>query len=72
MIELPDRPLGLRGPGWQQEHFCFSLPRGVGRHQFWLPWVSVSQLRGMKDLRTQDPELYRQLAALARPTPANP
>lgn len=65
MIELPDRPLGLRGPGWQQEHFCFSLPRGIGRHQFWLPWVAVSQLRGMKDLRTQDPELYRQLAALS-------
>ena len=67
MIELPDRPLGLRGPGWQQEHFCFSLPRGIGRHQFWLPWVAVSQLRGIKDLRTQDPELYRQLAALGRP-----
>lgn len=69
MIELPDRPLGLRGPGWQQEHFCFSLPRGVGRHQLWLPWVAVSQLRGMKDLRTQDPELYRQLAEFPRPAP---
>ena len=67
MIELPGRPLGLRGPGWQQEHFCFSLPRGIGRHQFWLPWVAVSQLRGMKDLRTQDPELYRELAALTHP-----
>ncbi|WP_138223132.1 hypothetical protein [Nibricoccus aquaticus] len=64
MIELPGKPLGLRGPGWQQEHYCFSLPRGIGRHQFWLPWVSVSQLRGMKDLITQDPELYHELAAL--------
>ncbi|MCR6630454.1 MAG: hypothetical protein NVV74_10600 [Magnetospirillum sp.] len=63
-IQLPERDLGLRGPGWQQEHYCFSLPRGVGRHQFWLPWVSVSQLRGMKDLITQDPELYRELSAL--------
>jgi hypothetical protein len=64
MIELPGKPLGLRGPGWQQEHYCFSLPRGIGRHQFWLPWVAISQLRGIKDLRTQDTELYQQLAAL--------
>jgi len=64
MIELPGRPLGLRGPGWQQEHYCFSLPRGVGRHQLWLPWVAVSQLRGIKDLITQYPEIYHQLAAL--------
>jgi hypothetical protein len=73
-IQLPDRDLGLRGPGWQQEHYCFSLPRGIGRHQFWLPWVAVSQLRGMKDLITQDPELYHQLAALnaqKRPTSAD-
>lgn len=72
MIELPGKPLGLRGPGWQQEHYCFSLPRGVGRHQLWLPWVAVSQLRGMKDLITQDPELYHQLAALHLPGQSDP
>jgi hypothetical protein len=65
MIALPGRPLGLRGPGWQQEHYCLTLPRGVGRHQEWLPWVAVSQLRGINDLIAVDPRLYEQLAASA-------
>ena len=63
MIALPSRTLGLRGPGWQQEHYCLTLPRGIGRHQYWLPWVSVSQLRGINDLIAMDPELYARLAA---------
>jgi hypothetical protein len=62
MVALPGRPLGLRGPGWQQEHYCLSLPRGVGRHQLWLTWVAMSQLRGINDLIAFDPKLYAELA----------
>ena len=54
-----------RGPGWQQEHCWLSLPRGKGRHRAWLPWVTVSHLRGINDLIDYDPELYKQLAAPA-------
>jgi hypothetical protein len=56
---------GTRGPGWQQENCWLSLPRGRGRHRAWLPWVTVSQLRGINDLLDLDPALYRQLAGAA-------
>jgi hypothetical protein len=62
MVARPGDLRGLRGPGWQQEHWCFAIPRGLDRHQEWLPWVTVSQLRGINDLIDYDPELYRQLA----------
>ena len=62
MVELPDHPLGLNGPGWQQEHYSFSLPRGQGRHRLWLPWVSTSQLNGIFGLMEVDKELYQQLS----------
>lgn len=62
MVGIPGRTHGLRGAGWQQEHYCFTLPRGVGRHQYWLPWVSVSQLRGINDLIAMDRKLYDALA----------
>jgi hypothetical protein len=62
MVGRPGDLRGLRGPGWQQEHWCFTIPRGIGRHRGWLPWVTVSHLRGINDLVDYDPELYRQLA----------
>jgi hypothetical protein len=63
MVGRPGDLRGTRGPGWQQEHWCFTLPRGLGRHREWLPWVTVSHLRGINDLMDYDPELYKQLAA---------
>jgi hypothetical protein len=62
MVGLPGDLRGTRGPGWQQEHYCFTLPRGLGRHREWLPWVTVSQLRGINDLIDYDPQLYKELA----------
>jgi len=62
MVALPGRLLGLNAPGWQQEHYSFSLPRGTGRHQYWLPWVSTSQLNGIFGLMDSDKELYEELA----------
>mgnify|MGYP000885894071 CR=1 FL=1 len=62
MVELPDRPYGLRGPGWQQEHYSLAQPRGRGRHQYWLPWVATSQLNGIFGLMEVDPELYQRLS----------
>lgn len=63
MAGRPGDLRGMRGPGWQQEHWCFSIPRGLSRHREWLPWVIVSHLRGANDLIDYDPELYKQLAA---------
>ncbi|WP_152032817.1 hypothetical protein [Ereboglobus luteus] len=62
MVGTPEDHRGTLGPGWQQEHYCFTLTRGIGRHREWLPWVTVSHLRGINDLIDYDPELYRQLA----------
>jgi hypothetical protein len=62
MVGTPDDLRGTRGPGWQQEHYCFTLPRGLGRHREWLPWVTVSHLRGINDLFDYDFELYKELA----------
>ncbi|MDR0901829.1 MAG: hypothetical protein LBM92_03565 [Opitutaceae bacterium] len=62
MVGRPGDLRGTRGPGWQQEHWCFTIPRGIGRHREWLPWVTVSHLRGINDLMDYDPALYRELA----------
>lgn len=64
MVGTPEDHRGTRGPGWQQEHYCFTLARGLGRHREWLPWVTVSHLRGINDLIDHDPALYEDLAGL--------
>lgn len=64
MVGTPEDDRGTRGPGWQQEHYCFTLPRGLGRHREWLPWVTVSHLRGINDLIDHDAALYKDLAGL--------
>lgn len=64
MVGTPEDPRGTRGPGWQQEHYCFTLARGLGRHREWLPWVTVSHLRGINDLIDLDRSLYEDLAGL--------
>lgn len=64
MVGIPDDHRGTRGPGWQQEHYCFTLPRGLGRHREWLPWVTVSHLRGINDLIDYDRALYEDLAGI--------
>lgn len=63
MVGTPEDHRGTRGPGWQQEHYCFTLPRGIGRHREWLPWVTVSHLRGINDLIDYDASVYEELAA---------
>ena len=60
MLALPGRAFDLRGPGWQQEHWCVAIPRGRGLSRNWLPWVSVANVEGI--LRVED--LGRAMADL--------
>jgi hypothetical protein len=52
MLNLPGHERGPQGPGWQQEHWSFAIPRGLGLTQDWLPWVSVAHVEGI--LRLED------------------
>jgi hypothetical protein len=64
MVAIPGRLHGLRGPGWQQEHWRMGpggSGRGVGSHRFWLPWVTTNHLRGITVLEEFDQSLYQQL-----------
>lgn len=47
MLALPGRTFDLQGPGWQQEHWCFAVPRGRGLTRDWLPWVAVANIEGV-------------------------
>lgn len=41
-------------PGYQQEHWTFSIGRGYSRHYsvaYWLPWITVSHLEGMEKFK---------------------
>lgn len=62
MLALPGRTFDLAGPGWQQEGWNLTPPRGYGWHRHWLPWVAASHLTGIVELRQFDPELYERLA----------
>ena len=60
MLALPGRTFDLHGPGWQQEHWCFSVPRGRGLTRDWLPWVAVANVEGilrLKDLGEHEASL---------------
>ncbi len=65
MLAMPDHTFDLKGPGWQQEHWCLSIKRGLGGHRLWLPWVSVAHLQGITDAEQFDPKLFAELAANA-------
>jgi hypothetical protein len=60
MLARPGRTFDLKGVGWQQEHWCYSIPRGRGLTRDWLPWVAVAGVEGI--LRLWD--LGDQLAHL--------
>ncbi len=65
MIAIPGREYGMKGIGWQQEHWRFGpggSGRGVGGHRFWLPWVSANHLYSITGLEEFDPVLYERLA----------
>ncbi|MBN1781664.1 hypothetical protein JW948_11095 [bacterium] len=65
MVALPGRLYGMRGIGWQQEHWSMGpgrSGRGVGGHRFWLPWVSANHLVSITGLEEFDPALFRKLA----------
>ncbi len=61
MLALPGRTYGLRGAGWQQEHWSLAPERGYGRKKFWLPWVSTSHLNGIFGLEEYNKKLFDQL-----------
>jgi hypothetical protein len=62
MLALPGRTYDLAGPGWQQEHWSFAPRRGYGMHRYWLPWVSISHLEGIRALEEFDPDLFAELS----------
>jgi hypothetical protein len=61
MLGLPGRTFDFAGPGWQQEGWNLTPPRGFGWHRHWLPWIAASHLTGIVELQQFDPELYRRL-----------
>ena len=66
MLALTGRTFDLRGPGWQQEHWCVAIPRGRGLSRNWLPWVPVANVEGI--LRIED--LGQEAADLVLMPPA--
>jgi hypothetical protein len=81
MLALPGRTFDLRGPGWQQEHWCVAIPRGCGVNRNWLPWVPVANVEGiirLEDLGRATAELVlrgapaRRDVRAARHNPARP
>jgi hypothetical protein len=61
MLALPGREFGMKGPGWQQEYWSMSPPRGMSRIKGWLPWVATSQLNGIFELEELNEELYQEM-----------
>jgi len=64
MVALPGRLYGMKGIGWQQEHWRMGpgrSGRGVGGHRFWLPWVSANHLYSITGLEEFDPDLFQEL-----------
>ncbi len=66
MVATPGHLHGLKGVGWQQEHWGMGpsrYGRGVGSHRFWLPWVTANHLHSITSLEELDPALFKQLAS---------
>jgi len=64
MVALPGRLYGMKGIGWQQEHWGMGpsrYGRGVGSHRFWLPWVTANHLYSITGLVELDPALFKKL-----------
>lgn len=64
MVAIPGHLHGLKGVGWQQEHWGFGpsrFGRGVGSHRFWLPWVTANHLQSITGSQDLPPSLYREL-----------
>jgi len=61
MLALPGRTYDLAGPGWQQEGWNLTPPRGIGWHRHWLPWIAASHLTGIVELEKFNPDLYERL-----------
>jgi hypothetical protein len=65
MVALPGRLYDMKGIGWQQEGWRMGPGpngRGVGRHRFWLPWISSNHLHGINGLEEYDPVLFKKLS----------
>ncbi len=65
MVAVPGHLHGLKGVGWQQEHWGMGpnrYGRGVGSHRFWLPWVTANHLHSITGLEELDPALYKDLS----------
>ena len=65
MLALEGRTFDLRGPGWQQEHWCFGGRRGYGLNRSWLPWVAVAHVGGVTRLEDLGGDVA---AAVLRPS----
>ncbi len=64
MVATPGHLHGLKGVGWQQEHWGFGpsmFSRGVGSHRFWLPWVTANHLQSITGSQDLPPSLYKEL-----------
>ena len=65
MVSRPGRLYGMKGIGWQQEHWSMGpgrFGRGVGSHRFWLPWVTSNHLYSITGLEEVDPALFKKLS----------
>jgi hypothetical protein len=64
MVAIPGHLHGLKGVGWQQEHWGMGpnrFGRGVGSHRFWLPWVTANHLYSITGLEELDPALFKRM-----------
>ena len=65
MVAMPGHLYGMKGIGWQQEHWGMGpnrYGRGVGSHRFWLPWVTSNHLYSISGLEELDPALFKKLS----------
>lgn len=66
MLALPGRTYDLAGPGWQQEFWNLSAPRGtggiLGGVRDWVPWVSAVKLRGILLSEQRAPAAFARIA----------